>query len=179
MTSSTDDQHEDQAPARRRAGATERVRASLAANGLGSAPIREFDASTATSADAAAAIGTSVERIVKSLVFMAGEAPLLVLASGSNRVDTRKLAVLAGQPVRRANADQVREATGFAIGGVPPLGHARALRTFVDRDLLQYDEVWAAAGTPNSVFAIAPEHLVRVAGGTVADVAEAPRPTAG
>ena len=186
MTSSTDDQRDgqpstndqradqDQAPARR-AGATERVRASLAANGLGGAAIREFDASTATSADAAAAIGTSVERIVKSLVFMAGEAPVLVLASGSNRVDTRKLAALAGQPVRRANADQVREATGFAIGGVPPLGHAQALRTFVDRDLLQYDEVWAAAGTPNSVFAIAPEHLVRVAGGTVADVAEAPR----
>jgi prolyl-tRNA editing enzyme YbaK/EbsC (Cys-tRNA(Pro) deacylase) len=176
MTSSTEDQREDQAPVRR-ASATERVRASLAANGLGGARIREFDASTATSADAAAAIGTSVERIVKSLVFMAGDAPLLVLASGSNRVDTRKLAALAGGPVRRANADQVREATGFAIGGVPPLGHARTLRTFVDRDLLQYDEVWAAAGTPNSVFAVAPEQLVRVAGGTVADVAEAPRPT--
>jgi len=178
MTSSTNDQRDEQTPVRR-ASATERVRASLAANGLGGAAIREFDASTATSADAAAAIGTSVERIVKSLVFMAGEAPVLVLASGSNRVDTRKLADLAGQSVRRANADQVREATGFAIGGVPPLGHAQALRTFVDRDLLQYDEVWAAAGTPNSVFAIAPEHLVRVAGGTVADVAEGPRLTGG
>jgi prolyl-tRNA editing enzyme YbaK/EbsC (Cys-tRNA(Pro) deacylase) len=113
---------------------------------------------------------------VKSLVFMAGETPVLVLASGVNRVDLNKLAALVGQPVRRANADEVRQATGFAIGGVPPVGHARALRTYVDRDLLAYDEVWAAAGTPNSVFSVAPRTLVELAEGEVADVADASRP---
>jgi prolyl-tRNA editing enzyme YbaK/EbsC (Cys-tRNA(Pro) deacylase) len=155
------------------AGATERVRASLRARGLAEVRIRQFADSTATAADAAAAIGTSVERIVKSLVFVAGEQPLLVLASGVNRVDLVKLAGLVGQPVRRATADEVRQATGFAIGGVPPVGHAQALRAYVDRDLLAYDEVWAAAGTPNSVFSVAPRTLVELAEGEVADVAEA------
>jgi prolyl-tRNA editing enzyme YbaK/EbsC (Cys-tRNA(Pro) deacylase) len=148
----------------------ERVRASLAADGLDRVEIREFDERTATAADAAAAIGTSVGCIVKSLVFMSGDQPILVLTSGANRVDTDKLSRLVGQEIRRATADQVRQTTGFAVGGVPPVGHLQALTTFVDRDLLQYDQVWAAAGTPNSVFAIAPEDLVRVSRGTVADV---------
>lgn len=160
-------------PPSQRLSATERVRASLVAHGLEEPRIREFPASTATAADAAAAIGTQVERIVKSLVFVAGESPVLVLASGANRVDPKKLAALAGAPVRRANADEVRQATGYAIGGVPPVGHARALRTYIDRDLLQHDEVWAAAGTPNSVFGITPAELARLAGGEVADVADA------
>lgn len=134
--------------------------------------MREFSESTATAAAAAAAIGVRVEQIVKSLVFMAGEQPILVLASGPNRVDVHKVGALAGQPITRANADQVRQFTGFAIGGVPPVGHAQRLATYVDRDLLQYEEVWAAAGTPNRVFAIAPTDLVRITDGTVDDVVQ-------
>jgi prolyl-tRNA editing enzyme YbaK/EbsC (Cys-tRNA(Pro) deacylase) len=148
----------------------ERVRASLIALGVEAPEIREFAASTATAVDAAAAIGTSVGRIVKSLVFMAGEMPILVLASGPNRVDTERLGVLLGTRVRRADADQVRQATGFAIGGVPPVGHTTRLATYVDRDLLQYDEVWAAAGTPTSVFPIDPPTLVRITAGQVAEI---------
>jgi prolyl-tRNA editing enzyme YbaK/EbsC (Cys-tRNA(Pro) deacylase) len=153
-----------------RVTSVDRVRASLAARGLDGLAIREFAESTATAADAAAAIGTSVERIVKSLVFMAGEQAILVLASGPNRVDVKKVAALVGQPITRANADQVRQHAGFAVGGVPPIGHARALTTYVDRDLLQYAEVWAAAGTPNTVFAIGPDDLVRITAGIVEDV---------
>jgi Cys-tRNA(Pro) deacylase len=130
--------------------------------------VREFDESTATAEAAAAAIGTSVERIVKSLVFATSNGqPILVLVSGANRVDLGRLAEVVGQPVGRANANQVRQATGFAIGGVPPVGHAEQLPVYVDADLIQYDQVWAAAGTPNSVFAIAPDDLVRVASGQV------------
>ncbi len=135
--------------------------------------MREFDQRTATAADAATAIGTSVGRIVKSLVFMAGEQPILVLASGPNRVDVDKVGRIVGRRITRANADQVREVTGFAIGGVPPVGHPRALATYVDQDLLQYDKVWAAAGTPNAVFCIEPRDLVRITGGVVDDVAQA------
>jgi Cys-tRNA(Pro) deacylase len=149
----------------------DRVRAALEAQGLADVQVREFAESTATAADAAAAVGASVGRIVKSLVFMAGEQPILALVSGPNRVDVQKLASLAGQPVKRANADQVRELTGFAVGGVPPLGHSQALPTYIDQDLLRYDQVWAAAGTPRTVFPIAPDDLVRVTGGRVVDVA--------
>ena len=134
--------------------------------------ITEFAESTRTAAEAAAAIGTTVPRIVKSLVFLADDQPLVVLASGSNRVDTAKLERLLGQRVRRADADRVRAETGFAIGGVPPLGHARPLPVYVDEDLLQFDTVWAAAGTPYSVFPIAPRELVDLSAGTVADVKE-------
>ena len=150
----------------------ERVRAALTANGVPAARLKEFAESTATAAAAAAAIGTTVGRIVKSLVFMAGDRPILVLASGPNRVDVHKVAALVGQPVARANADQVRELTGFAVGGVPPIGHTQPLTTLIDRDLLAHDEVWAAAGTPNSVFAIDPRDLVRITAGSVADVAQ-------
>jgi prolyl-tRNA editing enzyme YbaK/EbsC (Cys-tRNA(Pro) deacylase) len=160
----------DRPPTPSRLGAVERVRAALAALGLPDVSVRQFAESTATAAEAAAAIGTTVERIVKSLVFMAGDQPILVLASGPNRVDLDKVAPLVGQPVKRANADQVRELTGFSIGGVPPVGHAQPLRAVVDRELLQFDEVWAAAGTPNSVFSITPGELVRITAGQVADV---------
>lgn len=146
---------------------TERVRAVLAAGGLDHVEVREFAESTATAHDAAAAIGTTVGRIVKSLVFMAGDRPILVLASGPNRVDVEKISRLLDKPVKRATADQVRDLTGFAIGGVPPVAHAQALQTFVDRDLLQYDQVWAAAGTPNTVFNIQPAELLRITGGHV------------
>ena len=150
-----------------------RVQAAFAAAGV---PIEvvEFDESTRTVAEAAAAIGTSVAQIAKSLVFLAGEQPLLVITSGANRVSTEKLAALVGVPVRRADADAVRRATGFPVGGVPPLGHAAPLRILLDRDLLAFEEIWAAAGTPNSVFRIAPAALVRVTGGEPADVREEP-----
>jgi prolyl-tRNA editing enzyme YbaK/EbsC (Cys-tRNA(Pro) deacylase) len=118
---------------------------------------REFPAGTRTAADAAAAIGCEVGAICKSLVFRVGDEPLLVIASGANRVDEARFAA------DKADAAFVREHTGFAIGGVPPYGHPRALRTVLDEDLLGYDTVWAAAGTPSSVFPIAPAELVRVA----------------
>jgi Cys-tRNA(Pro) deacylase len=138
-------------------------------NALGiSAEVREFGESIATAEAAASAIGTSVERIVKSLVFATPDGqPVLALVSGANRVDVGRLSEVVGQPVGRANASMVRQATGFAIGGVPPVGFDEALPVYVDADLLQYDQVWAAAGTPNSVFAITPNDLVRVANGQV------------
>ena len=149
--------------------AIQRVCDALAAHGV-EPSVREFAASTRTASDAAAAIGTRPAAIVKSLVFMAGDQPILVLASGANRVDTGKLRAMTGQAMRRASPDEVRAVTGFAIGAVPPLGHARPLTVYVDRDLLQHDVVWAAAGTPNAVFPIGPDDLVHVAGGQVIDV---------
>jgi Cys-tRNA(Pro) deacylase len=146
---------------------TERVLTKLNSLGI-STEVREFAESTATAEAAAKALGTTVGRIVKSLVFATPNGqPVLALVSGANRVDLARLADLVGQPVRRANADQVREATGFSIGGVPPIGHHAGLPVYVDADLLQFDQVWAAAGTPNSVFPIAPDELVRVANGQV------------
>lgn len=147
----------------------ERVRAALAQRGLIVEPV-EFAESTRTSAEAAAAIGTEVARIAKSLVFLIGDTPVLVIASGVNRVDTAKLARLLGGTVKRADADAVRRATGFPIGGVPPVGYAERLRVVIDEDLLRYPTVWAAAGTPNAVFELAPEDLARITGGQVADV---------
>lgn len=156
--------------------ATERVAQALAPFGL-SPRIREFPQGTRTAEDAARAIGTTLGQIVKSLVFVADGRPVLVLASGKNRVDAGKLARAAGATrVRRADADLVRSATGFAIGGVPPVGHATPLETFVDEDLLAYDVVYAAAGTPTAIFPIAPPDLVRVTGGRVADLAQPQEP---
>jgi prolyl-tRNA editing enzyme YbaK/EbsC (Cys-tRNA(Pro) deacylase) len=153
--------------------AVERVQLALAERGV-EARIVEFAESTRTAAEAAAAIGTTVERIVKSLIFAAGDELVVVLASGVNRVDTERLGQLLERPIGRATAAKVREATGFAIGGVPPLGHDRPLPVVVDQDLLQYDQVWAAAGTPNSVFPIAPAELVRITEGRVAAIREEP-----
>ena len=149
----------------------QRVHDALTAAGV-EPRIKEFPESTRTAAEAAAAIGTTVERIVKSLAFAAGDETVVVLASGVNRVDTARLGELVGATIGRAHPDRVRRDTGFAIGGVPPLGHAIPLRVFVDRDLLRYDEVWAAAGTPNAVFPITPDELVRVSSGTVVDIKE-------
>jgi len=147
-----------------------RVREALAAAGL-DVTLRTFPEGTRTAQDAAAAIGVEVGQIVKSLVFATdvGE-PVLVLASGANRVDERRVGELLGRPIGRADAALVRAATGYAIGGVPPIGHATAMPTFVDEDLLAFDVVWAAAGTPRDVFAIAPGELVRASGGRVAGV---------
>jgi prolyl-tRNA editing enzyme YbaK/EbsC (Cys-tRNA(Pro) deacylase) len=135
-------------------------------------PVSTYPAGTRTAADAAAAIGCDVAQIVKSLVFRkrSGGA-LLVLVSGRNRVDEAKVGALVDEPVGKADAAFVRETTGFAIGGVPPAGHPEPVETIVDRDLLSFEELWAAAGTPRTVFPIGPEELVRVTGGRVADVA--------
>jgi len=135
--------------------------------------ITEFAESTRTAEEAAAAVNSTLGQIVKSLVFLAGEQPVLALVSGTNRVDTEKLAAVAGGQIKRANADIVREATGFSIGGVPPVGHSTPLPTYLDRDLLQYQVVWAAAGTPNAVFPVAPDELQRVTNATVIDLAAA------
>jgi Cys-tRNA(Pro) deacylase len=134
--------------------------------------VHEFPDGTRTAEDAARAIGVDVGQIVKSLVFLADGAPVVALVSGSNQLDEAKLAAASGaSSTGRASAEQVREATGYPVGGVPRFGHATELRTFVDRDLLGYDEVWAAAGTPHLNFAIAPADLVRISAGTVADLA--------
>jgi len=149
--------------------AAERVRAALTAAGV-AARIQEFSASTRTAQEAADAIGTSVGQIVKSLVFMAGDTPVLALVSGSNRLDTERLGALSGAVIGKADADAVRRATGYAIGGVPPAGFPAPIATYIDRDLMQYDLVWAAAGTPRHVFPITPAQLLRLTGGTVADL---------
>ena len=133
----------------------------------------EFDASTRTSEDAAAAIGCTVAEIAKSLVFKAASGrPVLVIASGTNRVDEKKVRAVLGEKIARADADFVREATGYAIGGVPPLGHATAPVVLIDGDLETFETIWAAAGTPNAVFRLTPADLVRLTGGQVADVAK-------
>jgi len=145
-----------------------------AAGSLGVEPaVRRFPQGTKTAADAAVAIGCEIGQIVKSLVFMADGRPLLALTSGANRADVTRLAELAGAvEVRRATPEEAREATGFAVGGTPPFGHPGPLRVLVDRDVLVHDEVWAAAGTPDSVFPLSPQDLLRVSGGRVADLKE-------
>ena len=151
--------------------AVQRVAAALREKGI-EAEIVEYAESARTAEDAARAVGTSVERIVKSLVFVAGDRPVLALVSGGNRVDVARLSSVLGAEVRRADAAVVREATGFAIGGVPPIGHATTLQVVLDRDLLQYDMVYAAAGTPHAVFPIMPSELLRVTGAEVVTLRE-------
>ena len=133
----------------------ERFRDRLTELGL-EADVHELAASTRTAAEAAAAVGVEVGQIVKSLVFVDPEGPLLCLCAGDRRVDTTKL----GADVRQANGDEVRDATGFAIGGVPPIGHDRPVRTVVDGSLRRFPTVWCAAGTPNAVFSVSTEALM-------------------
>ena len=147
----------------------ERVRRALADAGA-RAEIVEFPQGTRTSADAAAAIGTTVERIAKTLVFLADGEPLLVIASGADRVDEARLGEAVEAKISRADADAVRAATGFPIGGVPAVGHPRALRTVIDSALLEHDEIWSAAGTPNAVYPTTPAELVRLTGAEVVEV---------
>ncbi len=131
--------------------------------------VRELPAATRSAAEAAAAIGCQVAQIAKSLVFKtkgSGKA-VLVIASGVNRVDEKKVAGYLGEPIERADADLVRQKTGFAIGGVPPVGHSEKLETFIDEDLLQHEAIWAAAGTPNAVFQLTPADLVKATGGRI------------
>ncbi len=131
--------------------------------------IVEFDESTRTSADAATAIGCTVAQIAKSLVFKAieSDSPVLVIASGPNRVDTDLIEAIIGEKIAKADAAFVRDKTGFAIGGIPPVGHINPVRTFIDKDLFIHQEIWAAAGTPNAVFMLTPKDLQELTSGTV------------
>jgi len=135
--------------------------------------VLEFEASTRTSQEAASAIGCTVAEIAKSLIFKSAEGrAVLVIVSGANRVDEKKVQMLLGQRISRADADFVRDRTGYAIGGVAPVGHASTPIVLIDSALARLAYVWAAAGTPNAVFRIAPADLIRLTGARVADVAK-------
>ncbi len=134
--------------------------------------IVEFDQTTRTSADAAEAIGCTVGQIAKTLVFMTAQSrlPVLIIASGVNRVKEKMIAGYLGEKIKKADADFVREKTGFAIGGIPPVGHSEPINTFIDQDLFKYSEIWAAAGTPNAVFRLNPDDLLKMTGGKVVPI---------
>jgi prolyl-tRNA editing enzyme YbaK/EbsC (Cys-tRNA(Pro) deacylase) len=141
--------------------------------GLGSGyKVVEFTESTRTAQEAADRVGCRLGQIVKSLIFrgQASNKGILVLTSGSNRVDENKISQYAGEPIGRADPEFVRTITGFAIGGVPPVGHIQPLETFIDEDLLQYADVWAAAGTPNAVFQLPSSDLVKITSGKITRV---------
>jgi prolyl-tRNA editing enzyme YbaK/EbsC (Cys-tRNA(Pro) deacylase) len=148
-----------------------RVQQVLSENGLDCRVI-EFPSSTRTAQEAAASIGCSVGQIVKSLIFkgsLSGHA-ILVMASGSNRVSEKRLSRHIGEPIEKPDADFVRAKTGFAIGGVAPVGHSATLATYIDRDLLQYSEIWAAAGSPHAVFRLTPQQLQTLTAGEVVEI---------
>jgi prolyl-tRNA editing enzyme YbaK/EbsC (Cys-tRNA(Pro) deacylase) len=155
----------------RSSATVQRVREALAALGLGH-EIVELGQSARTVADAAAAVGCRVDQIAKSLVFRLRESgrPLLVVASGAHRVNETRVAALVGEALDRADADFVRAETGFAIGGVAPVGHVRPVTTLIDEHLLTFEEVWAAAGHPSTVFRLRPDDLVAMTGGRVAAI---------
>lgn len=146
----------------------QKVQQALQALGM-TLQVVELPDSTRTAIEAAQAVGCQVGQIVKSLIFKTkrSQRALLVIASGSNRVDEKLIEARIGEPLGKADAEFVRQQTGFAIGGVPPLGHASPLLTFIDQDLLQYERVWAAAGTPHAVFALNPADLARMTGGEI------------
>ena len=146
----------------------QKVQDALIAQGFTNQVIELAD-STRTSVEAAAAVGCTVAQIAKSLIFQAKESQraILVIASGVNRVNEKQIAAHLGEKLQKPDATFVREQTGFVIGGVPPLGHSRALTTYIDEDLLQYTELWAAAGHPNAVFKLTPAELVRMTNGVV------------
>ncbi len=148
-----------------------KVQQALEALGL-ALQVIEMPESTRTAQEAAQAVGCQVGQIVKSLVFKTKRSrrPILVVASGQNRVNEKKLEALLQEPLGKADADFVRQQTGFAIGGVPPVGHTQPIETFVDEDLLQYETIWAAAGTPKAVFCLTPNELVEITGGNVVDI---------
>jgi prolyl-tRNA editing enzyme YbaK/EbsC (Cys-tRNA(Pro) deacylase) len=137
-----------------------------------SCQVVEMPQSTRTADDAARAVGCQVGQIVKSLVFQGKQShqAILVATSGANRVNEKKIATLISELLSKADADFVREKTGFAIGGVPPVGHTQPIRIFIDEDLMQYDEIWAAAGTPRAVFKLTPRELQKITGGQVISV---------
>ncbi len=153
-------------------GALDRFREEASKRGL-SPDILEFSEGTKTAGEAARAVGCELGQIVKSLVFVADGEAVLALTSGRNRVDPASLSRLLGvKSVRKATPEEARETTGFAIGGTPPFGHPRPLRIFLDRDLLVYSSVWAAAGTPRAMFALTPEELLAASGAIPADIRE-------
>lgn len=141
----------------------------LAATDVG-VTVKEFPQGTRTAVEAARAVGCDVGQIVKSLVFVAGGKPVVALVSGANRLDEHRLGAVAGEPVAKADAETARAATGYAIGGVPPFGHATDVPVYMDRDLFGYGAVWAAAGRPDSVFEIQPERLRELSNATVSDL---------
>lgn len=145
-----------------------KVQAALAAFGLDLVVV-EFPESTRTAQEAANAIGCSVEQIVKSLVFQRQPSghPVLIAASGGNRVNEKRIKEILGEKIVRADAVFVKEVTGYPIGGVPPLAHAQPIETIIDEDLMKYEEIWAAAGTPNAVFPLEPQQLVMITSGRV------------
>jgi prolyl-tRNA editing enzyme YbaK/EbsC (Cys-tRNA(Pro) deacylase) len=146
----------------------QKIQETLHALGFESVVI-EFQESTRTSADAATRIGCQIGQIVKSLIFrgqISGK-PVLVLTSGANRVDESRISRYTGESIERAEAEFVRISTGYAIGGVPPVGHIQPLETYLDEDLLLYRKIWAAAGTPNAVFEMTPAELERMTSGKV------------
>lgn len=132
----------------------------------------EHAESTRTAQEAAERVGVTLGQIVKSLIFKgkASGKPILVLTSGANRVDEKRVKAYAGEKIERADANFVREVTGYAIGGVPPIAYAQPMETYLDEDLLQYDLIWAAAGTPNAVFELTPGDLQKMTGGKVASI---------
>lgn len=144
------------------------VQETLAALGL-SPQVMELPRSTRTAQEAAAAVGCHVGQIAKSLVFkgVRSQKPILVVASGANRVNEATMAAIVGEPIEKADAEFVRACTGYAIGGVPPAGHRQRLETFIDQDLLHHAEIWAAAGTPNALVRLTPEELLRITEGRV------------
>ncbi len=151
---------------------TQRVQDALAARGL-DIQVVELSVTARSAAEAAVAVGCQVGQIAKSLVFRgksSGQA-VLVIASGANRVDLGKVEALVGEGLEKPDAEFVRDETGFAIGGIPPLGHDRPLTTVIDEDLLRFERIWAAAGHPNAVFPTTPDQLVAMTGGKVARTA--------
>ena len=148
-----------------------KVQQALNAFGM-SLEVIELPDSTRTSLEAAQALGCQVGQIAKSIIFQAtpSQHPVLVIASGSNRVNEKVIEDLVGDAIGKADADFVRQRTGFVIGGVPPVGHSETLQTFIDQDLFQYSEIWAAAGTPHAVFRLTPDNLLRMTGGIVIKV---------
>ena len=148
-----------------------RVQAALEVSGM-AFEVKELDASTRTAKEAAAAIGCTVAQIAKSIVFRAQDSgrPVLVIASGVNRIDEAKVAAALGEGLGKADADFVRARTGYVIGGVPPIGHMEPVETFIDSDLLALGEIWAAAGTPRAVFRLTADRLVELTGGRVIEV---------
>ena len=132
----------------------------------------ELPSSTRTAVEAAQAVSCQVGQIVKSLIFKTKHSgkPVLILTSGANRVNEKRIEELVAEPLGKADADFVREQTGFSIGGVPPIGHRQQLETFIDQDLMQYKEIWAAAGTPNAVFGLSPGDLVKMTKGKITQI---------
>ena len=149
----------------------QKVQDALSQSGL-KIQVVELPASTRTSAEAAQAVGCQIGQIAKSLIFKTCETqrPILVIASGANRVDELKIGARLGEPIGKADAEFVRSRTGFVIGGVPPIGHIEAIKTFIDEDLLAFEQIWAAAGTPHAVFPLKPADLVKITNGEVIQV---------